>query len=450
MPTSCASRAPTSAQTADQPGGPGRRHRLDRTGRRGDAGPHPRPGRATCGRPPAHHETAADSLERHLAEVDRLKDAIAAASTAQGRSRWTPTPGSRARRPTTTRTGAPHADEDRRAPRVRASPARPQGLADRRPARDSDLMPPSTSPPPAPPPANLLDGLPRRVALTLPELRLVAERAGDAPLPFDVTEPAGPGPSRTGWARAAGRPRTPPTSRPSPRLHDAARLAVPPRPARPTAPSTPAWSAPSGCWPPRGRPRPRRPRRRRAGEGLAPRGRGSRRDPGHRRRDRLRAGVVPTAASGPRSWPGPAWCPRTCRCAPPAVPDHLDLPFDLANAAAEAMRTGRADLLPVLVEPARRRQSSTPTARPLADSDVQTARWPPSHDETRGRLRALVADVAAGETTVVGVVSWVLVADGWRAFRPYHARRRAAGRAPPRRRRRPRRRAGPRPAEVAR
>ena len=38
-------------------------------------------------------------------------------------------------------------------------------------------------------PENLLDGLPRRVALTLPELRLVAERAGNAPLPFDVTEP---------------------------------------------------------------------------------------------------------------------------------------------------------------------------------------------------------------------------------------------------------------------
>jgi hypothetical protein len=43
---------------------------------------------------------------------------------------------------------------------------------------------------PPPPPTGLLDGLPRRVALTLPELRLVAERAGGAPLPFDVVEPA--------------------------------------------------------------------------------------------------------------------------------------------------------------------------------------------------------------------------------------------------------------------
>ncbi len=42
--------------------------------------------------------------------------------------------------------------------------------------------------PPAPA-ASMLDGLPRRLPLTLPELRLVAEEAGGAPLPF---EPAAP------------------------------------------------------------------------------------------------------------------------------------------------------------------------------------------------------------------------------------------------------------------
>ena len=47
------------------------------------------------------------------------------------------------------------------------------------------------TPPPAP--AGTLQGLPRRVALTLPELRLLAERAGGAPLPFDVAESASPG-----------------------------------------------------------------------------------------------------------------------------------------------------------------------------------------------------------------------------------------------------------------
>ena len=43
--------------------------------------------------------------------------------------------------------------------------------------------------PPQPTPHDLLDGLPRRVALTLPELRFAAGRANGAPLPFDVHEP---------------------------------------------------------------------------------------------------------------------------------------------------------------------------------------------------------------------------------------------------------------------
>jgi hypothetical protein len=38
--------------------------------------------------------------------------------------------------------------------------------------------------------------------------------------------------------------------------------------------------------------------------------------------------------------------------------------------------------------------------------------------ESQGRLRALVADVSGDETTVVGVVSWALLADGWYALRP--------------------------------
>ena len=42
--------------------------------------------------------------------------------------------------------------------------------------------------PPRPTPHDLLDGLPRRVALTLPELRFAAIRANGAPLPFDLRE----------------------------------------------------------------------------------------------------------------------------------------------------------------------------------------------------------------------------------------------------------------------
>jgi hypothetical protein len=38
--------------------------------------------------------------------------------------------------------------------------------------------------------------------------------------------------------------------------------------------------------------------------------------------------------------------------------------------------------------------------------------------ETQGRLRALAADIDAGGN-VVGVVSWVLLSDGWRQLRAH-------------------------------
>ena len=196
-------------------------------------------------------------------------------------------------------------------------------------------------------PESLLDGLPRRVALTLPSCG--SWRGSPATHRCPSTSPS-PGPGaledRMGQSRASA--------------EDAAYLAAlgsPARPRRlpgpPRAPRRRHRRRRSGgrrrpARHPRRRPRPRRPRRRRAGQGLAPRGRRRGRDPGHRRRHRLRAGVVRRAAVARRARPGSASCPRTCRSAS-AVPDHVDLPFDLASAAAEAMRTGRSDLLPVLV-----------------------------------------------------------------------------------------------------
>ena len=58
---------------------------------------------------------------------------------------------------------------------------------------------------PPPPPTGLLEALPRRVTLTLAELRLVAERAGNAPLPFDLAAPSGTNPldSRLGEGRTS-------------------------------------------------------------------------------------------------------------------------------------------------------------------------------------------------------------------------------------------------------
>src|SRR3954471_9531873 len=58
--------------------------------------------------------------------------------------------------------------------------------------------------PPRPTPHDLLDGLPRRVALTLPELRFVAARANNAPLPFDLHDPSTGGlDDRLGASRGA-------------------------------------------------------------------------------------------------------------------------------------------------------------------------------------------------------------------------------------------------------
>jgi hypothetical protein len=51
--------------------------------------------------------------------------------------------------------------------------------------------------------------------------------------------------------------------------------------------------------------------------------------------------------------------------------------------------------------------------------------------ETRGRLRALVADLAGGDTALVGVLSWVLIADGWRALRSHGADRVSVRRVEP-------------------
>lgn len=92
------------------------------------------------------------------------------------------------------------------------------------------------------------------------------------------------------------------------------------------------------------------------------------------------------------------------------VPDRLDLPYQLLDAAGEALRSHRADLLSVLVAEHEADLDLVPVLTALATG-------------TRGRLRALVADVSAGSTTVVGVLSWVLLADGWRALRPRDADR---------------------------
>ncbi|MDN5745126.1 MAG: hypothetical protein L0H31_08390, partial [Nocardioidaceae bacterium] len=98
------------------------------------------------------------------------------------------------------------------------------------------------------------------------------------------------------------------------------------------------------------------------------------------------------------------------------VPAYLDLPYELADAAAEASRAGRGDLLPVLA--ARHHGEVLGPDGPLPEDAVARVLNALS-SEAQGRLRALVADVSGGQTDTAGVVAWSLLADGWRALRPH-------------------------------
>lgn len=83
------------------------------------------------------------------------------------------------------------------------------------------------------------------------------------------------------------------------------------------------------------------------------------------------------------------------------VPDHLQVPYSVADSVLEAIRTGRTDLVPTL----------TSDDTTLADALKALA------EETHGRLRAVVAGTGDPSAAAIGVVAWTLVADGWRALR---------------------------------
>jgi len=102
-----------------------------------------------------------------------------------------------------------------------------------------------------------------------------------------------------------------------------------------------------------------------------------------------------------------------------SVPEEIDLPFQLVDAIGEALRAGRADLVPVLMH-----QHGEGIVdgqdEPLDDTVAATA-VAAIHTEGRGRLRVLAARVSDEETTEVGLVSWVLLADGWHSLSPHQA-----------------------------
>lgn len=268
---------------------------------------------------------------------------------------------------------------------------------------------------PPPPPPGLLEGLPRRTALNLKELQHLAGRASDAPLPFVLAGRATPAGAAGGLEGRLGS---------SPGAVDSAawRRAVD------------ALPAPS--------------------ESLARRGlvSGALTDPGllgavgllalpdlavdldvvvdgdrarawHRHRD----GAVATLATSDGvifelAWFAAAqWADELGRvaglpedvvleAATPATSGPLDVPLELLEAATEALRTGRADLLPVLAQ----RHPVTAGGTSLGDDEV-VSRVTALVSGAHGRLRGLAADVRSGggPGSTVGVVSWTLLATGW-------------------------------------
>lgn len=267
---------------------------------------------------------------------------------------------------------------------------------------------------PPPPPTTLLDALPRRVTLTLAELRMVAERAGGAPLPFDLatTSDTNPLDDRLGASPSSGEDAAYAAAVAS--LHDPAvtlerrglladdgttggLLGAVGLLATPTTAldiDVTAAGIRAKSW------------HRHNGEAVATLS--------------TVDGIVFELAWFPAS----QWAAELGRAAVlPAdldvrasdVPAHVEIPFELADAATEAIHSDRSDLLPVLA--AQHAGSVLDDRGPLAESRVTSVLGALSH-EAQGRLRVLVANVAEGEPTVVGVVSWTLLADGWHALRP--------------------------------
>ena len=272
---------------------------------------------------------------------------------------------------------------------------------------------------PPPPPVGLLDALPRRVGLSLPELQLAAECAGGAPLPFappDADITAGDAlEARLGLTRTSVEDHAYVSTLAT--LHDptetltrrglldgdaldeglAGALGLLATPAVAVDLDVVVDGAQARTW------------------------------------HRESGGAVATLATVDGvvfelAWfPVTSWAAELARAAKlplglslhgTTLPDVVDLPFELLDAAGEAVRSGRADLLPVL---AARHAGSVVDGdgRPVSEVDLASMLSALVID-LRGRLRALGAGVSGGQTQLVGVVSWVLLADGWRALRPHH------------------------------
>jgi hypothetical protein len=273
--------------------------------------------------------------------------------------------------------------------------------------------------PPAPP-ASFLDALARRLALTLPELRLVAELAGGAPLPFDLRPEHGSSADAGSLSGRLGRSRG---SVEDVAYTDALRTLHDPHDTL-------------------------RRRGLLTDEGADPGVVGA---VGLLATPRL-ALDIDVAADGAqvKAWhrqdggavaslstcdgivfelawfPVDQWTselarvtavPQDLALSTSHVPALLDVPYALADSIGEALRSGRPELVPVLMGQASGEVLAD--GEPLGDAEAAAA-LSAVHSEARGRLRILAAEVSDRDTATVGVVSWVLLRDGWHSLTPRH------------------------------
>ena len=272
------------------------------------------------------------------------------------------------------------------------------------------------SAPPAPP-ATFLDAMARRLALTLPELRVVAELAGGAPLPFDLRASDGAtsagslsgrlGQSRgsvedSAYADAIGTLHDPhETLRrrglvgddgADPGLVGAVGLLATPRLALDI--DVAAGQTQVKAW--------------------------HRQDGGAVASLSTCDGIVFELAWFPvEQWTTElarvTAVPEDLSLAPSHVPAHLDVPYALADSVGEALRSGRSDLVPVLI--GHGDGAVLADGAELGPAEAAAA-LSAIHSEGRGRLRILAAEVSERATASVGVISWVLLKDGWHSLTP--------------------------------
>lgn len=265
-----------------------------------------------------------------------------------------------------------------------------------------------------PEPTGLLEALPRRLALTLPELQLLAEKAGGAPLPFELVESGEPDLLQSRLGRSPAADDAAAYSGALDSLHDPAdslarRGLVDGGIADPgIVGALGLLASPS------------------AALDLDVAVGGLRARAWHRTRGNAVATLATTdglvfelAWFAADAWPDElarvAVAPEDHPVGASSVPDAV-LPYELLDAGVEAVRSHRADLLGTIVAHHAGQVRDT-AGRPL-DDDTAARLVSALVSETEGRLRGLVVDVAGGGT-VAGVVSWVLLADGWRHLRPH-------------------------------